>query len=135
MPEQPISKELDQLTCDLLGQALDALASGEEVPVLVACDAGDGPEVVAFEDDGEEECLEAARDYVRALEGALRYVVLYDGAVEEGEQGYHRALLIEFAEAGSACAWSGYVLYEGFGARDAFSWADPQPAGECPSLL
>ena len=135
MSDNAISDELDRLTCDVLGQALDSLAAGVAVPVLVALDEGEGPQVTAFSDDGQDECLAAAREHVRASGAPLRYALLYDGDVADDDGAYHQALIIEFAERGDERAWSGYVLYEGFGAGEGFAWSDPQPAGECPALL
>lgn len=135
MPQTPISSELDALSCDLLGQALDALAAGVEVPVLVSVDAGEGAETSSFSDDSLELCLEAARDYVRSQDGVVRYAIVYDGDVALEGDVYQAALILEFGEKGATTAYSGYVLYDGFGAQDDFAWADPEPAGTCELLV
>ena len=138
MAESPISPELDALSCDLLGQALDALAAGVEVPVLAVADLGDGsvPEVTSFADDSLDLCLDAARAYVRGCKGAVRYAIVYDGDVApEGDGAYPAALILEFGEKGSPSGYSGYVIYQGFGSQDDFAWTDPEPAGTCELLV
>lgn len=63
-----ISPELDRLSAALMGDALDLLAAGEDVNVLlVASDAKGNVASFSFSDDGIEECLEGARDKVREL--------------------------------------------------------------------
>jgi hypothetical protein len=135
MAQTPISSELDALSCDLLGQALDALAAGVEVPVLVSVDAGQGAEVSSFSDDSLELCLEAARSFVRDRSDVICYAIVYDGDVALEGEAYQAALILEFGEKGAETAYSGYVLYDGFGAQDDFAWADPEPAGTCELLV
>lgn len=141
-----VSPELDELSCNLMGEGLDRLAEGADVHVLlVVGDAAGNACSFEFADDGEEACLVGARDKVRALArskgdascglGAPRYYALcYEGAVADGAGSYSDALIMEFGEKGSP-AFSAYSLFEGRGAGDAFGWTDPAPAGEVESLL
>lgn len=60
-----ISEELDQLSCELMGEALDKLAAGEAlVAVAAAMDEAGIRTTCAFEDDSPEQCLLAAREWV-----------------------------------------------------------------------
>ena len=130
-----VSAELDALSCELLGDALDRLADGDDVNVLLVVEDASG--VVTpyeFADDSPEECLEAAHAKVGSTKGAERYAIVYDGAVADDEGVYHDALILEFGEKGSP-AYSAFSLYEGRGTGEDFAWADPQPAGEIPSCV
>lgn len=147
-----VSPELDELTCDVIGAYLDALASGDD-PGVVACieDAAGRRSQVTFTDDGEEICLEAAQDHVTqaARQGyqpdgvskAVRYAIAYLGYVCDDDEvaaasggqatdAYLDALLVSFGEKGASCGYSAYVLVRGIGEGDGFQWADPEPAGE-----
>ena len=142
-----ISEELDRLSCDLLGQALDALASGIELTSVIAVEDASGVvSTCAFEDDGPEECLEAARAYVRrvardggdasvGLGAPVRYALVYDGDVADERGAYVPALILEFGERGQETAFTGFVPYDGFGQGEGFSWSDAQAAGETELLL
>ena len=133
-----ISQELDNLSCDLLESALDSLAAGEPVLALVACEDKDGErDLRSFEEDSPAACITAARDYIRTAgkTGACRYALVYDGDVEAEDGAFLPALILEFGERGSRVAYSGFVLYKGFGTGDNFAWADAQPAGECELLV
>ena len=144
--EQRISPELDELSCDLMGEALDRLAEGADVNVLlVVGDAADSAVSFEFAEDGEEACLQGARNKVRSLArkhgdaesglGDPRYYALcYEGAVADDAGAFADALIMEFGEKGRP-AYSAYSLFEGRGAGDAFAWSDPAPAGEVESLL
>lgn len=60
-----ISEELDELSCELMGEALDKLAAGEMlVAVAAAMDEQGIRTTCAFEDDSPEQCLLAAREWV-----------------------------------------------------------------------
>ena len=144
-----VSPELDALTCDVIGSCLDALAAGDELGT-VACieDAAGHRSTVAFTEDGEEICLEAAQEHVAqaARQGysadgvsrAVRYAIAYLGYVCDDDavsgaaasEAYLDALLVSFGEKGSPCGYSAYVLVRGIGQGDDFAWADPEPAGE-----
>ena len=117
-----VSPELDELSGNLIGEALDMLADGEEFGILVAVeDVDEEVETLDFSDDGPEECLEAAREYVSDLRDSLvRYTICYL-IFEFGERGYEH--------------FSGYVLFEGRGEGENFAWGDPEPAGEIEPLL
>lgn len=144
--QQGVSPELDELSCELMGQALDLLAEGLPVDVmLVVGDAQGNACSFTFADDGEEACLQGARDKVRALKrskgdqhlgvGAPRYyAICYEGAVADETGQYANALLMEFGETGRQ-SYSAYSLFEGRGAGERFVWSDPAPAGEVDSLL
>ena len=143
---QRISPELDELSCDLMGEALDRLAEGEDLHVLLVVGDDEGNAVsFEFADDGEEACLVGARDKVRSLArrkgdasvgiGAPRYyAICYEGAVADSDGTYADALLMEFGEKGRQ-AYSAYSLFEGRGLGEEFAWSDPAPAGEVDPLL
>lgn len=143
---QRISSQLDELSCDLMGAALDRLADGQSVNVLlVVADKDLNTADFEFADDGEEACLLGAYDKVRSLKrtkgdaamglGAPRYyAICYEGAVEDAEGGYADALIMEFGEHGTQ-AYSAYSLFDGRGEGDGFGWTDPAPAGEVENLL
>ena len=130
-----VSPETDELASTLIGAALDLLAAGEPFEVLLAVQTDDGAvQSYEFEDDGPEACLDGARERVRSSEGAVRYAIAYEGAVEADEGAYADAVLLEFGERGYR-AYSAYSLFEGRGAGDGFTWSDPAPAGEMEPLL
>ena len=135
MSQGEVSRELDALSCELLGDAFDRLAEGDDVNVLVVVEDARG--VVTpyeFSDDGPEACLEAARARVRATKGAERYAIVYDGAVADEDGVYQDAVILEFGEKGDQ-AYSAFSLYEDRGLGDKFTWTDPQPAGEIDSCV
>lgn len=130
-----VSPQTDELASTLMGDALDLLAAGEPFVVLLAVQDESG--VVSsyeFVDDGAEACLEGARARVRELEGARRYAIAYEGAVDAGDGSFADALLLEFGERGWR-AYSAYSLFDGRGTGDGFTWTDPAPAGEMEPLL
>ena len=130
-----VSPETDELASTLMGVSLDLLAAGEPFEVLLAVQNADGVvQSYEFEDDGPEACLDGARERVRSSEGAVRYAIAYEGAVEADEGAYADAVLLEFGERGYR-AYSAYSLFEGRGAGDGFTWSDPAPAGEMEPLL
>ena len=130
-----VSQQLDELSSDLMGEALDRLADGVDVDVLVALQDGAG-EVTLLElaDDGPEALLEGARRQVRKSTHAVRYAIVYEGAVALEGNTFADALILEFGERGSR-SFSAYSLFEGRGAGDDFRWTDPAPAGEEEPLL
>ena len=142
-----VSPETDALASELMGDALDLMASGESVDVLLAVEdvAGNVASYV-FSDDGAEACLEGARAHVRRLATAhgdensqlgdpIRYALTYEGAVDADEDGsFVDALLLEFGEKGWR-AYSAYSLVDGKGTGDGFSWTEPAAAGEMEPLL
>lgn len=130
-----VSPETDELASTLMGDALDLLANGEPMEVLLAIQLADGSVLsYEFEDDGPEACLEAARARVRELRDAIRYALTYEGAVADEDGAYADALLLEFGERGYR-AYSAFSLIDGKGSGDGFTWTDPAPAGEMPPLL
>ncbi len=131
-----VSPELDELSGDLIGEALDMLAAGEDFGVLVAVeDEHEEIEILDFSDDGPEECLEAARSYVKDLRGSLvRYTICYAGAVADVSGSFEDALVFEFGERGYE-HFSGFMFFEGRGERDDFAWTDPAPAGAIDPIL
>ncbi len=144
--KQGVSPELDQLSCDLMGQAFDLLADGQEVPVILAVQDADGTTAsYEFTDDGIEACIEGAHKRVKDLvheEGdadshlgtPVRYALVYEGAIEDDEGAYDDALLLEFGETGYI-NYSAYSLFKGRGEHEGFAWTDPAAAGELPPLL
>lgn len=141
-----VSQQLDDLSCDLMGEALDRLAEGEPVNVLlVVADRDENTVDYELADDGEEACLIGARDTVRTLKrtkgdasvgiGAPQcYALCYEGAVADEYGEYSDALIMEFGEKGRK-AFSAYSLFEGRGEGEDFRWTDPAPAGEVENLL
>ena len=144
--KQGVSPELDELSSTLVGDALDMLAEGEDVNVLLVVE--DNLRNVAsyvFSDDGAEALIEGAYQRVRDLarkkgdrEAGLgepqRYALVYEGAIEDEDGSFVDALLLECGERGWQ-AYSAYSLYQGKGLGDEFAWTDPAPAGEMDCLL
>lgn len=145
-----VSPQLDAMVCDLIGFMLDELAAGRD-PGVVSCmeDAAGNRSEVTFTDDGEEACLEAAQALVaqsasgvpdEGLGPVACYAIGCVGGVEL-EDGFADAVLVSFYERGlvtvdgEATGYSAYVLYDGFGQGDAFTFSDPLPAGEEPPLI
>ena len=96
-----VSPETDELASELMGAAFDLLASGEPFEVLLAVqDASGAVQSYEFEDDGPEACLDGARERVRTSEGAVRYAIAYEGAVEDEHGTYADVVLLEFGERG-----------------------------------
>lgn len=141
-----VSEELDALSCDLLGSAIDALAAGSDVLAVVALEDEHNTRISrSFINDTPEACIEAARNYVQGLIASsgdknsgldmpVRYALVYEGAVENTDGAFDDALILEFAEKGTQ-AYSAYVLWDGFGAGENLAWTDPAPAGEVESLF
>lgn len=133
--DAPVSPQLDELSSTLMGDALDMLAEGAQIGVLVAMQDGrDAVECVTFADDGPDALLEGARSYVRGHRTAVRYAIAYEGAVGLEDGTFDDALLLEFGERGRP-SFSAYSLFEGRGEGDAFRWTEPAPAGEEEPLL
>lgn len=151
--EGGISEQLDQLSCELMGEALDMLAEGTPIAAVASVMDSSGERLTcAFEEDSPEMCLEAAHAWVKAggkasgtaskagtsLAGkACYYAIAYEGAVDDPDAGeaYQDALILEFGERGSETAYSAYVLVDGVGRGRGFRYTDPAPAGELPCLL
>ena len=130
-----VSQQLDDLSSTLMGDALDMLAEGEYVGVLVVIQKEDASyDSMQFTNDGIDAMLQAARERVRRTHGALRYAIAYEGAIESEEGGYADALIMEFGERGRP-SFSAFSLYEGRGCGDGFAWTDPAPAGEEEPLI
>ena len=141
-----VSKELDELSSTLVGDALDLLADGQDVNVLLVVEDAHGSVAsYEFSDDSPDELLTAARERVEQLSAAdgdseaglgapQRYALVYEGMVADEDGAYQDALLLEFGEQGWK-AYSAFSLYEGKGSGDNFAWTDPAPAGEIPPLL
>lgn len=130
-----ISPQLDDLTSTLMGNALDLLAEGGKLNVLLAMQTATGKvESFEFADDSPERLLQAAYDRARRERNALYYALAYEGAVEVDDGTYADALILEFGERGRP-SFSAYSLFEGRGAGDEFAWTDPEPAGEVEPLL
>ena len=130
-----VSPELDELSSTLMGDALDMLAEGQPMGVLLVIQDADG-DITSFEfiDDGPEALLNGARMRVKRTKRALRYALAYEGAIEAEDGTYAEALILEFGEKGRP-SFSAYSLYEGRGEGDNFRWTDPAPAGEEEPLL
>ncbi len=130
-----VSPELDELSSTLMGDALDLLADGKEVNVLVVFqdEAGEVTSL-SFANDAPSALLDGARNHVRHARRAVRYALVYEGAVQVEDGSYADALLLEFGERGCP-SFSAYSLYEGRGEGNKFRWTDPAPAGEEEPLL
>lgn len=141
-----VSAKTDELASQLLGKALDVLAVGEELDVLLAVQDEAGT-VASYEfaDDGPEECLEGAHrrvgelardhgDHRAHLGEPLRYALAYRGAIADEKGAYQDAVLLEFGERGWR-SYSAFSLVEVTGDEDTFGWTEPQPAGELDPLL
>lgn len=141
-----VSAQTDELASQLLGKALDVLAVGEELDVLlVLADAAGTVASYDFADDGPEECLEGARkkahDVARAhgdeaagLAEPVRYALAYRGAIADEDGAYQDAVLLEFGERGWR-SYSAYSFVDVTGDEDTFGWTEPAPAGEVEPLL
>ena len=130
-----VSPQLDELSSTLMGDALDMLAEGEELGVLLVMHMRAGEvESLRLSDDGADKLLQAARDKVRGAKGCERYALVYEGAVEVEDGAFADAIILEFGEHGCP-SFSAYSLFEGKGQGDEFRWTDPAPAGEEEPLL
>lgn len=150
-----ISEDLDQLSCELLGEVFDMLADGKDISVVASVMDASGERLTcAFEEDSPEVCLSAAREWVQSgakASGTARkagtslvgkaccYAIAYEGAVDDpdasDDDAFLDAVLLEFGERGSEVAYSAYSLVDGVGEGDGFRYTDPAPAGELPCLL
>ena len=130
-----VSPELDELSSTLMGDALDLLAEGVDMGVLVAMQDARG-EVTSLElaDDGPMALLEGARAKVHRSRDSVRYAIAYEGAIGMDDGSFADALIMEFGERGRP-SFSAYSLFEGRGEGDDFRWTDPAPAGEEEALL
>jgi hypothetical protein len=140
--DNAVSPQLDDLVCELMGECLDTLAESAAplVVATVATPSGER-ETVAFEEDSEVECLDAARAWVSAQAAAAYYAVAFLGLVDLPKKDHEAhgpgadALLVEFGERGAATGWSAYLLLQGIGEGVNLRWSDPAPAGETRLLL
>lgn len=130
-----VSQELDELSSTLMGDALDLLAEGCAVNVLLVLQEENGNVTpLEFADDSTDVLLEGARSRVRSSRDAVRYALVYEASVQVDDGSYADALILEFGEKGKP-SFSAYSLFEGRGKGDAFRWTDPAPAGEEEPLL
>ncbi|MCI1665802.1 MAG: hypothetical protein LKI25_05465 [Atopobiaceae bacterium] len=140
-----VSSACDALTCDLIGETLDAVASRAEVlAVASVCDESGCRVTCEFADDGPEECVRAAREWVstcakRAADGLkgspTSYSIVFEGAVADETGAYRDALIAEFGDAGAETAYSAFVEVSSLSDGMDLSWSDPRPAGEVHPLL
>lgn len=158
MAEQSgISHELDALASEMFGQCFDALAEGNTLwPLVSVEDQAGARETIEFAEDDPNECLIAARAYIREkksrkkrekhghkgqdsaseLGDFVRYALGYDALVRDEESGeLLSAVIVEFGEAGAPSAYSGFSYYQVGKTPADFMWTDPQPAGEEDLLL
>lgn len=144
--QEGISEELDQLSSQLMGDALDLLAEGLAVNVLLVVEDEQGT-VAPFEflDDGQEALLEGAYNKVRqlvaqhgdpdlGLTNPVRYALTYEGAIGSESGNFQDALILEFGEAGHK-AYSGFSVFTGRGTGEDFEWSEPAAAGEVEPLI
>lgn len=131
-----VSAATDEMASALLGRALDVLAVGEELHVLLAL-GDEAGEVSSFEfaDDGPEECLEGARKKAaEAGASVVRAALAYRGAIADEAGAYQDAVILEFGERGYH-SYSAFSLVDVTGDEDTFGWTEPEPAGEVAPLL
>ena len=123
-----VSEELDALTCDLIGEAINILEMEGSLPVLLLTDAEE--DLFAFEEDDPDGCYRAACQQVQDLGSSCnRYAIAYEGVVQGDEASSGSpAIVFEFAERGTGEAWSGFLLFHTT-EDGALEVSDPQPAG------
>lgn len=141
-----VSAQTDELGSTLMGEALDRLAAGEDFSVVATAADSQGQRMTCeFDDDSAEQCLEAARTWVRngargednarVIGKPACYAIAYLGAVADEDDVFRDALILEFGERGAACGYSAFSLVEGVGSGKRFRYTDPAPAGELSCLL
>lgn len=141
-----VSAQTDELGSTLMGEALDRLATGEDFSVVATAADSQGQRMTCeFDDDSAEQCLEAARTWVRngargednarVIGKPACYAIAYLGAVADEDDVFRDALILEFGDRGAACGYSAYSLVEGVGSGKRFRYTDPAPAGELSCLL
>lgn len=141
-----VSAQTDELGSTLMGEALDRLATGEDFSVVATAADSQGQRMTCeFDDDSAEQCLEAARTWVRngargednarVIGKPACYAIAYLGAVADEDDVFRDALILEFGERGAECGYSAFSLVEGVGSGKRFRYTDPAPAGELSCLL
>lgn len=141
-----VSAQTDELGSTLMGEALDRLAAGEGFSVVATAADSQGQRMTCeFDDDSAEQCLEAARTWVRngargednarVIGKPTCYAIAYQGAVADEDEAFRDALILEFGDRGAACGYSAYSLIDGIGSGKRFRYTDPAPAGELSCLL
>ena len=141
-----VSAQTDELGSTLMGEALDRLATGEDFSVVATAADSQGQRMTCeFDDDSAEQCLEAARTWVRngargednarVIGKPACYAIAYLGAVADEDDVFRDALILEFGERGAECGCSAFSLVEGVGSGKRFRYTDPAPAGELSCLL
>lgn len=141
-----VSAQTDELGSTLMGEALDRLATGEDFSVVATAADSQGQRMTCeFDDDSAEQCLEAARTWVRngargednarVIGKPACYAIAYLGAVADEDDVFRDALILEFGDRGAACGYSAYSLIDGIGSGKRFRYTDPAPAGELSCLL
>ena len=123
-----VSPELDALTCDLIGEAINFLEMDGVLPVILISDASD--DLYAFEDDDADGCYRAACMQVQEFGAKCSmYAIAYEGVVQEDETGSGEpAIIFEFAQRGTGEAWSGYLLFR-INKDGSVDVTDPMPGG------
>ncbi len=141
-----VSDATDELGSTLMGEALDRLAEGSKLSVVAsAIDAAGQRMTCEFDEDSVEQCLDAAREWVRhgargednsrVIGKLTSYAIAYPGAVADEDDVFRDALILEFGERGAECGYSAYSFVEGVGTGDGLAYTDPLPAGETDCLL
>lgn len=141
-----VSAQTDELGSTLMGEALDRLAAGGDFSVVATAADSQGQRMTCeFDDDSAEQCLEAARTWVRngargednarVIGKPACYAIAYLGAVADEDDVFRDALILEFGERGAECGYSAFSLVEGIGSGKRFRYTDPAPAGELSCLL
>jgi hypothetical protein len=140
-----VSPKTDKLATTLFSDALDMLAEGEPLNVLLVVEDIHGARAsYTISDDDEKALISKAHNQVRELacQGGdddinlnmpVRYAIAYMGAIETTQaDGFKDALILEFGEKGYK-SYSAYSYVKGRGHK--FAWNDPSPAGEVEPLL
>lgn len=141
-----VSAQAVELGSTPMGEALDRLAAGEDFSVVATAADSQGQRMTCeFDDDSAEQCLEAARTWVRngargednarVIGKPACYAIAYLGAVADEDDVFRDALILEFGERGAECGYSAFSLVEGIGSGKRFRYTDPAPAGELSCLL
>ena len=96
---EAVSPELDTLSCDLIESALDTLAEGGELGVIAVYENASGARSnQVFDGDSPDACIDAAHSYIRTRKDAVRYGIVYDGAIAERNGSFKDAVILEFGE-------------------------------------
>ena len=134
-----ISHQLDSLASSTFEESFNELAEHKELwPMLAVEDEHGNRELVSFTEDDKDQCLQGARAYLQmsaqkgigSVKKPIRYAIGYDALVQDDQDKKLKpAVVVEFGEAGSKHAYSGYSFYQHGKTPEDFLWTEPQAAG------